>query len=88
MKKTDTRKKAVALRYDQSSDSAPKIVAKGEEHVATKIIKLARESGVPIKEDKDLVEMLSQIELNAEIPPKLFKAVAEIFIWLYRMTDR
>ncbi len=80
-------KKAVALKYDTKTQKAPKVIAKGKGKIANNIINIAKEKGVPIKEDKDLVEMLSQIELNREIPPKLYKAVAEIFSFLHRLTN-
>jgi flagellar biosynthesis protein len=81
------KKKAVALHYDQSKQNAPKIVAKGEEKIAQTIIRLAKENNVPIKEDADLVELLSKIEIDKEIPPALYKAVAEVFSFLYKMTQ-
>ncbi len=79
-------KKAVALKYDNKRDKAPKVIAKGKGEVAKNIVNIAKKRGVPIKEDKDLVQMLSQIELNKEIPPKLYKAVAEIFSFIYKLT--
>jgi len=79
-------KKAVALKYDKIKDKSPKVTAKGKNEIATKIIKLAKENNIPIKEDKDLVEILSKIELNENIPPKLYQAVSEVFLWLYKIT--
>ncbi len=79
-------KKAVALKYDFKKQQAPKVSAKGQGEVAKKIIKLANENDIPIKEDKELVEMLSQIELNKQIPPNLYKAVAEVFSFIYKYT--
>ncbi len=79
-------KKAVALRYDKDKDSAPIIKAKGSGEVAQTIIKLAKENDIPIKEDADLVEMLSKVELDTQIPPALYKAVAELFSFLYQMS--
>jgi len=80
------RKKAVALKYDMKKDKAPKVIAKGKGETAKNIIKIAKKKGIPIQEDKDLVEMLSKIELDREIPPNLYKAVAEVFIFLHKMT--
>lgn len=79
------RKKAVALRYKAGEDRAPKVTAKGEGLLAQKILDLAREHGVPIREDADLMEILSGLELNAEIPPETYVVVAEILAWVYRM---
>ena len=76
-------KKAVALKYDLSSSKAPKVTAKGNQNSAKKIIQLAKEHNIPIKEDENLVNMLSSIELEHEIPQEMYKAVAEIFAWIY-----
>lgn len=76
-------KKAAALQYDEEKDFAPKVIAKGERHTAKTIIKIAKENNIPIKKDEDLIEMLSQIELNQEIPTELYKAVSEVFGFIY-----
>ncbi|WP_456382935.1 EscU/YscU/HrcU family type III secretion system export apparatus switch protein [Persephonella sp.] len=81
-------KKAVALRYDREKDRAPKVVAKGKGHIGEKIIQIAKEHNIPIKEDPVLVETLSQIEINQEIPPELYQAVAEILVYIYRKTGK
>ena len=78
-------KRAVALRYDRHRDQAPRVTAKGRGPVAEKIIELARQAGVPVKEDHDLVEVLSHLDLNAEIPPETYVVVAEILAWVYRV---
>ncbi|WP_457622901.1 EscU/YscU/HrcU family type III secretion system export apparatus switch protein [Persephonella sp.] len=78
------RKKAVALRYDRDVNKAPEVIAKGEGYIAEKIIEKAKEYGIEIKEDKELVSLLSQIDINREIPSELYKAVAEILIFIYR----
>jgi flagellar biosynthesis protein len=83
---TDTRKKAAALRYDARKDAAPKVVAKGKGKVAEKILQIAKEHNVPIKDDPQLVEVLSTLDLYQEIPPELYRAVAEILAFVYRMT--
>ncbi|ANE32264.1 FlhB C-terminus-related protein [Campylobacter hyointestinalis subsp. hyointestinalis LMG 9260] len=79
-------KKAVALGYNNKKDNAPKVLASGKGEVASKIIEAARKYEIPIKEDSDLVEILSKVDINQEIPPNLYKAVAEIFSFLYRAT--
>jgi len=77
-------KKAVALKYDQTTNNAPFVNAKGENKSAQKIIKIAKEHDIPIKEDKDLIELLSKVELNQEVPQNLYKAVAELFSFIYK----
>ena len=82
------RKKAVALRYDAEHDNSPRVVAKGAGAIAERIIELAREAGVPVREEADLVEVLSRLELNEEIPPDTYIIVAEILAWVYRINSR
>ncbi|SNZ09710.1 flagellar biosynthesis protein [Persephonella hydrogeniphila] len=79
-------KKAVALRYKRGEDKAPKVVAKGKGFIGEKIIQIAKENGIPVEKDPVLVEALSGIEINQEIPPQLYKAVAKILIFVYRKT--
>ena len=80
-------KTAVALKYDAAMDQAPKIIAKGNGHVADKIIALAREKGIPMREDPDLIQVLSQLDLNQEIPPSLYQVVAELLAFVYRLNQ-
>ena len=80
-------KKATALKYDDTKDNAPKAMAQGSGVRANNIIKIAEQNGIPIKKDEDLVNMLSQIELNQEIPVELYKAVSEIFSFVYEMSN-
>lgn len=80
--------KAAALKYRQGRDSAPKLVAKGRGEVAKKIIEIARENNVPIHEDKELVDFISLLDLYEEIPPELYKAVAEILAFIYRINKQ
>ena len=82
------KKKAVALGYNRSQDNAPKVLASGAGEIANKIISLAKEHDIPIKEDPDLIEILSKGEVDQEIPPNLYKAVAEIFSFLYKITNK
>jgi flagellar biosynthesis protein len=79
------RKKAVALQYDRSKDSAPRVTAKGEGILAQKIIDLALEHDIPIKDDPDLIEVLSTLEINQEIPSEVYVAVAELLAFVYAM---
>ncbi len=81
------RRKAIALRYDTEKDGAPKVVAKGAGHVGERILALAEEHGIHVHEDADLVAVLSQVEVNREIPPDLYKAVAEVLAFVYRLNQ-
>ena len=81
-------KKAVALKYDQKKDSAPRVSAKGSGLLAEKIIELARKEGIPISEDPDLVGALIQLDFQEEIPPELYRAVAEILSFAYMLNRR
>jgi flagellar biosynthesis protein len=83
----DTRRAAVALKYDATTDNAPRVIAKGRGLVAEKIIALAREQGIPMREDPDLIQMLTQIDLDREIPPSLYKIVAELLAFVYRLNQ-
>jgi flagellar biosynthesis protein len=82
----DRYKKAVALRYRKEKESAPRIVAKGRGSIAERILQIAKEHNVPLKEDPQLVEVLSTLDVYQEIPPELYKAVAEILAFVYKMT--
>ena len=86
MEKNITQK-AIALKYDIEKDNAPKITAKGKGETASNIIKIAKEHDIPIKEDADLIELLSQIDIDKEIPGSMYKAVAEIFSFIYDLSN-
>lgn len=81
-------KLAVALGYDPSRQNAPKVVAKGQDAIAEQIVKIARENDVAIRQDADLVRLLSAVELDTEIPVEAFVAVAEILAYVYRNQNR
>jgi flagellar biosynthesis protein FlhB len=77
---------AVALRYDRGKDAAPTVVAKGQDYLALKIREIARASGVPIVERKALARALyASTEVGKEIPRELFRAVAEVLAYVYRL---
>jgi flagellar biosynthesis protein len=78
-------KRAVALRYDTASDSAPKVVAKGKGRTADQILALAQKNNVPVRQDANLVQVLSRLNLDQEIPPEVYRAVAAILAFLYRV---
>lgn len=79
----ENKKEAIALRYNRNKDNAPKVVAKGKGVVAKNILELAKENNIPIKEDPELVQILSNLEINEEIPQDLYKAVAKILAHIY-----
>ncbi|MDK9692756.1 MAG: EscU/YscU/HrcU family type III secretion system export apparatus switch protein [Sulfurimonas sp.] len=81
-------KKAVALRYDTDKENAPRVVAKGQGNTAQNIIKIAELHNLPIKKDEDLVELLSKIELDKQVPEALYKAVAEVFSFVYKISKK
>ena len=81
-------KKAVALKYDQVQDLAPTVAAKGQGSVAEKIIDLARRHNIPMVEDHNLVQLLDTLDINTEIPPELYQAVAEVLVFVYRMNQQ
>lgn len=83
--KEPSRSKAVALRYDDLRDPAPRVIAKGQGKIAEKILEVARRCGVPVHEDPDLVEVLAKVDLEQVVPPVLYQAVAEVLAFLYRL---
>ena len=84
----DNKFKAVALKYEKTKDMAPKVVAKGQKNIAEKIIQIAKEHDIPIKEDPDLLEMLYKLDIYEEIPEDLYVAVAEILAYVYKMSKK
>jgi flagellar biosynthesis protein len=87
-RRSGKKKQAVALRYDRQQEQAPRVVAKGRGDVAERILRLAREHGIPIHEDKDLIEILSRLDVYQEIPPATYVVVAEILAFIYRMNNK
>ena len=77
------KSKAAALKYEAGKDSAPKLLAKGRNSIAEKIIEVAAQAEIPIVEDAALVSALLALELGEEIPPDLYRAVAKILSFLY-----
>ncbi|MEO7032012.1 MAG: EscU/YscU/HrcU family type III secretion system export apparatus switch protein [Herbaspirillum sp.] len=77
---------AVALTY-ASGDGAPKVVAKGRGLLAEQIIARAREHDVFVHQSKELVALLMNVELDDQIPPALYRAVAELLAWLYQIEN-
>ena len=79
------RKAAAALRYRREADAVPRVTAAGQGLIAEKIIALAKEAGIPIHEDTSLVEVLARLDVGSEIPVEVYRAVAEILAFVYRM---
>lgn len=77
---------AIALHYDKGG--APRVVAKGKGAVGEKIVEVAQEHDVPIEENEVLAGALSNVELGDEIPAELYKAVAEVLIFVMRLSGR
>lgn len=75
---------AVALRYDRAEAGAPRVVASGRGAIAERILQLAFEHGVKVREDADLAELLAAVEIGNQIPIAAFAAVAEILVYIYR----
>lgn len=80
-------KTAVALKYDQDEDFAPRVVATGKGSFAALIIELARENDITIHEDADLVRILSILELNSLIPVEVYAVVGEIISYIYQQKN-
>lgn len=80
----EERRQAVALHYG-NGDAAPRVVAKGYGDIADAIIAKARESGLYVHPEPELVRLLTQVDLGATIPPALYVAVAELLAWVYEI---
>ena len=79
--------KAVSLQYKKGKNAAPKVTAKGQGWMADRIIKMAQENNIPIREDKDLLRLLSEIDVGHEVPESLYKVVAELLAWVYQLNQ-
>lgn len=84
MSERQDRASAVALSYAQGA-RAPVVVAKGYGVAAASIMRTARESGVYVHESPELVELLMQVKLDREIPPRLYVVVAQVMAWVARV---
>lgn len=81
---SDPTREAIALAYRQT-DAAPRVVARGKGLIAEQIISRAKEHGVYVHESPELVALLTQVNIDENIPPQLYMAVAELLAWLYRL---
>jgi flagellar biosynthesis protein len=80
------RQIAVALHYDRTG--APRVVAKGKGQIGAKIIEVAKANDIPIEENEVLAGALSNVDIGDEIPPDLYKAVAEVLIFVLKLSGR
>ena len=78
------RTRAAALRYDPDESPAPRVIARGDGLIADRILAIAREHNIPIHQDPALVDVLSRLDLDEQIPPALYLAIAEVLAFLYR----
>ncbi|PNR95036.1 EscU/YscU/HrcU family type III secretion system export apparatus switch protein [Petrotoga olearia] len=78
-------KKAVALRYKQGTDQAPKVVAKGVDSIARRIIEIAEEENIPIVKSEKAVEEFYGLDLDEEILPEMYEIAAEIIAFVYKL---
>lgn len=79
-------REAIALAYSQS-DSAPRVVAKGKGRIAEQIIEKARGNGIYVHESAEMVALLTQVDIDQNIPAELYLAVAELLAWLYKLEN-
>ncbi len=85
-KTTLADKMAISIEYEGSG--APKVTAKGKGYIAKEIIQKAMEFNIPIQEDEGLVALLSQVELNQEIPEELYEAVVQVLLFAYQVSGK
>lgn len=81
-------RRAAALRYEAGTDQAPRVVASGKGVIADRILAEARAAGVPVRDDAALAEALAGLDLGAQVPEPLYRAVAEALAWAYRLEGR
>ena len=81
----NAEKKAVALQYNEDTDVAPRLVAKGKGYVASNIIEAAQKHSIPVYQNKSLVNLLMALDIDKEIPADLYTAVAEVLAYVYRL---
>lgn len=82
-------KQAVAIIYDEKgSGRAPKVLASGKGFLAEKIVETAREAGIHIHEDPNLVELLAKVPVGDEIPVELYQTVAEVLAFVYQINEK
>lgn len=85
---SEDSQKAVALGYEPSKDDAPRVLATGKKKIAEQIIAIAKQNGIPIREDPVLTAALMEIDINQTIPPELYRVVAEVLSYIYRIQQK
>ncbi len=80
--------KAIAILYNEKESAAPRVIASGKGIIAEKIIATAREAGIHIQEDANLVELLSKVPIGEEIPTELYQTVAEVLAFVYQINEK
>lgn len=84
MSQYNNKQRAAALRYSEENNQAPIVVAAGAGYTATKIIEVAQENNVPVYQDDALASLLSQMNIGTEIPPELYQAVADLYLYFLK----
>lgn len=79
---------AIAIRYDLAKDRSPRLVAKGKGVIADRILDLAKEHGVPVHQDPELLEALARLDVQQEIPGELYQIMAEVLTFIYRANKK
>ena len=80
--------KATALRYDPKKNNAPVVTAKGRGELAEKIIEIAKKENIPITKNNALADILDGLDIYEEIPPELYKVIANIFAFLNELNEK
>jgi flagellar biosynthesis protein len=84
----NSRKQATALAYNtEDRNATPRVVAKGYGMLAEMIVQRAKDAGLYVHESPEMVSLLMQVDLDSRIPPELYRAVAELLAWLYRLEN-
>ncbi|MDR5875271.1 EscU/YscU/HrcU family type III secretion system export apparatus switch protein [Halomonas sp. CUBES01] len=86
MPSDESRRQAVALAY-QDHDRAPKVVAKGYGELAERIMAEAQRQGIYVHDAPELVALLMQLDLDAEIPANLYQVIAELLVWVFELSE-
>ncbi|MDX8390103.1 MAG: EscU/YscU/HrcU family type III secretion system export apparatus switch protein [Mariprofundaceae bacterium] len=87
-KKPQNKPQVVALRWNPEEEMVPRLSAKGSGDVANRILEIAKKNNIPIREDKDLVQILSWLEIGEDVQPQVYTAVAEILTFIYWVSKR
>ncbi len=81
-------RRAIALGHEKGGQDTPKVMALGAGEIAERILELADKHGIPIHHDPDLVRVLAYLDVGEEIPPKVYRAVAEILVFIYQVNSQ